>query len=64
MIVQQYILPMSLIFVTGQILTLHGPCPFCTFYICFYCNQTDSYGVTLISENGIVFDSSYAVLNF
>lgn len=64
MIVQQYMLPISLIFVTGAILTLRGSSSFCTFYICFYCNQTDSIAVTLISENGIVLDSSYVVLIF
>lgn len=62
MIVQQYILPMSFIFVTGPILTLHGPSSFCTFHIRFYCNQTDNYAATLISENGIVLDRCYAVV--
>lgn len=53
---------MSLIFVTGPILTRHGPSTFCTFHIRFYSSQTDNYAATLISENGIVLDSNYAVL--
>lgn len=53
---------MSLIFVTGPILTRHGPSTFCTFHIRFYSSQTDNYAATLISENRIVLDSNYAVL--
>lgn len=53
---------MSLIFVTGPILTHHGPSTFYTFHIRFYSSRTDNYAATLISENGIVLDSSHAVL--
>lgn len=64
MIVQLYILPISFIFFDRADITLRCASSFCTFNICFYCYQTDSYPVTLINENGIVLDSSYAVLIF